>query len=143
MAHHGLTREQAEGQHGGTASGRLLLAGIIDATEFEALVRYGLLRHAYMRSLAGPAEASQALDGTPKGADNADTSERDRITDAMWQEAARALSLAHPLAHKAVADVASREHEPSAMSDPLRCGLDALVSLWGLAPGARAVAKQR
>lgn len=138
MTMHGLTAEQAQGQHGGTAAGRALIAGLIEGPDFEALTRYAELRARYVAALAGPAgDGCPGIEREPRGHDNADTSEADRQAMDQWQRAAQVLSEAHPLAHKAVANLSVWDVDVVSVRFPLRCGLDALVALWGLAPRAQ------
>jgi len=143
MHHYGVTRDVARSQHGGSAPGRMLAAGLIDEPEYEALARYAILRRRYVTSLNGPFEEPNSIDVERiSGIDHADTEAQDRWVAETWRDAARVLAQAHPLAHKAVADVATRDIDRPAIPSPLRCGLDALVELWGLNPRADAATKK-
>ena len=135
MRHHGIDRATARSQHGGSAPGRMLAAGLVDEPEYEALTRYAIIRRRFVVALHGPMEEPASLDvERVSGIDHSDTEAQDRWVAETWRDAARALAQAHPLAHKAIADVATRDVDVPYITPPLRCGLDALVALWGLMP---------
>lgn len=133
MELYAVDRETASNPLTGTAAGRLLLRGVIVREELEALQRYDQLRATYIRALHGPFMPAPAFEREPKGHDE---TERDfeRLATEEWQRVAKVLASAHPLAHKAIADVAYRDVDLAEMTPAFRCGLDCLVALWRLAP---------
>lgn len=132
MRHFGVPRDVARKDLAGYAAGRMYLRGVIDREELEALERYGALRSAYLVSLAGPkGAASVAFERVAPMTGDIPPDARDAELMGRWLQVSDALSAAHARAHRAVAEVAHCDVEQD-MTDGLRCGLEALVDLWGL-----------
>lgn len=71
MRHHGLNKHQAQQPDAGSVQGRLLMDGVLDDHDDDALTRFAQLRRDYMRAIdSPPASISVGLERQYRGADN-------------------------------------------------------------------------
>lgn len=143
MDRYGMSREAAAKQESGTAIGRALRRGELNAGQASAAVIYGTVVANYQKAiLARPLGSSSDLDRGPgyDGSSGDDPAYVDWCNAARrkYADSRRALLEADPLAQMAVNAWVLEDKGLDKQIGELRVGLNALAKLYGVGDWARA-----
>ena len=126
---YGLTEAQAADPLAGTATGRLVLAGLLTPRQDDAATRWRALRARYHHAIEIAPDGREGPGGTPSLDDR---DEADAKAVARFREARAALAAAGHAAVLAVRIVVEDGHDAPSMLPDLRSGLMVLANHFGL-----------
>lgn len=126
---YGLTEAQAADPLAGTATGRLVLAGLLTRRQDDAATRWRALRARYHHAIEIAPDGREGPGGTPSLDDR---DEADAKAVARFREARASLAAAGHAAVLAVRVMVEDGHDAPSMLPDLRAGLSALADHFGL-----------
>lgn len=129
---YGLTETQAADPLAGTATGRLVLAGLLTRRHDDAATRWRSLRARYLHAIAQKPDGREVTDRAP-AVDDPDEADIEAVE--RFDEAREALHRAGTFAGHAVWLVVDGGHDAPSATPHLRRGLDVLADHFGLPPG--------